>query len=123
MPYVITTRNTDPRQRMAVEPNGRWTDVTSRRAVATLDEAREAARETIYRQEMSGRANDPQFVKVAREFHRIDDEGGTVGPLPDGTVIEVEWVTLAAMAGSPVANYNPAHTAEIIDAFNAAQEN
>jgi hypothetical protein len=91
MPYIITTRQVakPPNERLAVS-----TLIHSRRAVATLEEARERA-----------------YIEMAERGHAIDnvvppiidESGGTIGPLPDGTVIEVErvkyreaWKRLAA---------------------------
>ena len=57
------------------------------------------------------------------DIERLPGAGGTIGPLPDGTVIEVErigWDDLSRALG-----WNPDlalhRKAEIIDAYNAAQ--
>lgn len=58
------------------------------------------------------------------ELRRIVNEGDTIGPLPDGTVIEVErieWPALAKVAGKQWITYEPSsdHLREaIIDAYN-----
>jgi hypothetical protein len=98
MPYIITTKS-----RVKV----------TRRAVATLDEAQDGC----YWIAVDHGTTSEGAASIA-----IPHDGGTIGPLPDGTVIEVERVSLAALAGSPVAQYNARHTAEIIDAYNAAQD-
>jgi hypothetical protein len=88
----------------------------SRRAVATLDEAHEY----VWNLLDSDPATDQTKVSLA-------ESGGTVGPLPDGTVIEVApatWRDLAAQASLDIAWVASADTdeAEIIDAYNAEQE-
>lgn len=69
--YIVTTKR--PRTRQA------WPDkpsyALSRRAVATLEEASALVTEV---------AGEPGF----RAMYLA---GGSLGPLPDGTVIEVEW--------------------------------
>lgn len=90
MPYVISTRSPFPHtQRMG--------DV-SRCAVVTLEEV----------------ARQHPALCIAESIERpgeglvclFDEAGGTVGPLPDGTVIEVQAVTLSALG---------------VKAYNAAQ--
>jgi hypothetical protein len=112
MPYVITTgaswgKNLGARDKYAV---------TSRRAVATLADARAAANDAIYRGEgESDHAHHWQPFYV--DADALPEHGGRVGPLPDGTVIEVEpldWRALRKWEHLPVA--------DAIDAYNAAQE-
>ena len=91
MPYIITT-TTKP----AGSPPGSKLVRISRRAVATLDEAR----------------------AVAEQINELPASGGTIGPLPDGTIIEVRRVGIATLAsivpaGSSISN--------VVDAYNAAQ--
>jgi len=78
MPYVITTgtpwgRNLGARDKYAV---------TSRIAVATLDEARHAAW-------MATDLADTDQGRFRTAIAHFPADGGTIGPLPDGTVIEV----------------------------------
>lgn len=87
-------------------------------AVATLDEARIAVANIYDGVEYADVETAMDNCWSAENLH---ESGGTVGPLPDGTVIEVAPVTLAELAGSPVANYNPARTADVIATFNARQ--
>lgn len=74
-PYIVTTKQ--PSLALQDEP----LIERSRRAVATLDEAMD------YLCELVLFAGDPDAALP------VDESGGTVGPLPDGTVIEVEATT------------------------------
>jgi hypothetical protein len=72
---------------------------------------------------ISASADKPSYS----DLRTLDEAGGTVGPLPDGTVIEVApatWRDLAAQASLDIAWVASADTdeAEIIDAYNAEQE-
>lgn len=101
MPYLIATHSmpADP------HPGHRHSGIkaaTTRRAVATLEEARAIARETVPR--------------VFSPF--IPASGCTIGPLPDGTVIEVEPTTWYKLAEAVGMASNPFNT-EILDAYNA----
>jgi hypothetical protein len=80
MPYIVTTKRPGYRpSRIGYLDDMR---VVSRRAVATLEDARAAAQEAC---------SGPDFMGPL-EASLISESGGTVGPLPDGTVIEVERV-------------------------------
>ena len=105
MPYVITTKRPFTRQLVGCHS-------TSRRAVATLAQARIWV---TYRMPAGGPVDLPE-------------SGGTVGPLPDGTVIAVERVSynlLRYESGWTPApddeDYSAAHRhgAEVIAAYNA----
>jgi hypothetical protein len=77
MPYVVTTK------RPCIGPEGLRCTVAHpvcRREVATLDETMDYLCELVL---FAGDADAPLPV---------DESGGTVGPLPDGTVIEVARV-------------------------------
>ena len=68
--------------------------VITRRAGATLGHARDTATSAIAtaaeQARRSGDAWDSGVLKAALlEAMRLPDSGGTVGPLPDGTLIEV----------------------------------
>lgn len=111
MPYIITTDSPD--ERLALRGTG-----ITRRAVATLDEARARIRNIVVESgRPGGTTADP-----------ITPTGGTVGPLPDGTVIEVRAVTpyeLWREAGRPASasrTHAPPDVAVSVDAYNAAQE-
>lgn len=96
----------------------------SRRAVATLHEARQDARNIV-----EDRAETPGWTEeytawreIARALH---EDGDTIGPLADGTVIEVEqveWSVLARRGGSRHTTDTPNHVQSyaILDAYNAA---
>ncbi len=75
MPYLITTRTTDTAERH--DPSRLSISQT---VAATLDEARKAASEMLWRQ-----GAEPDSWRLAE----LSDSGGTIGPLPDGTTIEV----------------------------------
>lgn len=53
--------------------------LVSRRTVATLDEARAVAKKL-------------SNADAQRQWEALEESGGMIGPLPDGTVIEVERV-------------------------------
>lgn len=102
MPYVITTTET----RGVV--TRRTMQATLRRcAVATLDEAIQWVCE--YADEYDDPT--PSFDALASS---IVPNGGTIGPLPDGTVIEVTYahVTDPAMHAGWVEIYNRKHGEE-----------
>lgn len=119
MPYIIT----------AVTPSGwRTPDTfdgvtrTTRRAVATLDEAR-----AIVAQAYEDAHGHRHPADLAYAYERIGS-GGTIGPLPDGTVIEVKrvcWNWIIAVADDlgidTDAIYADGGDPAIIDAYNAAQ--
>ena len=90
MPYVITAKRT-----RTVENGMRltnWSEPHPRRAVATLAEARDAAFYEVRKDDP--KHDDPPEYAVAEQLARLLPEaGGTIGPLPDGTVIEVEYVS------------------------------
>lgn len=101
-PFIVTTK----RPVDAVDcgrpeaPRDGWP--VSRRAVATLEEARHAAHDV-----MLGRAGeaDPVWPEGSNSANwnavdRFPESGGTVGPLPDGTVIEVESSTAQTLIDS-----------------------
>jgi hypothetical protein len=106
MPYIITTGSKYrkdhslecwplPRGGSAPERcNCDFMDGFTRTAVATLDEARD---DVIARIECAENPDGPRLDSEWERAHGMDESGGTVGPLPDGTVIEVrrvEWATL-----------------------------
>src|SRR5690349_14627476 len=107
MPYIITIIG-DPH-----EPRDRT-------AVATLDEARRVALEAVRVSDYRGEWMLPH-IRATNDL--ATNDGGTIGPLPDGTVIEVvraKWSTLAD--GFDFSGPNPgkaeAHR-RILNAFNA----
>jgi hypothetical protein len=107
MPYIITTTE---RSECWDRRTGATITQATRRAVATLDEAQYALDLAI--EEHGGSIDAYPDISKARH--------GTVGPLPDGTVIEVELVDWSHIwnAVAPLAD---GLYAEAIDAYNAAQ--
>jgi len=136
MPYIVTTKApTEP------DAYGRFKDAQadgrigplSRRAVATLDQARAYASEQVVQR--SYRADDfnaRAWGDLEQSAIDIAEHGGTIGPLPDGTVIEVEQVREAALYNAirpslccPTCGIQRSHVSgsHLIDAYNAVQEN
>lgn len=119
MPYVITTLWSN-------SPAEAGHDVT-RHAVATLEEARELTAGIVHGFEIAlGRTlGDAYATALTRS-----EQGGTVGPLPDGTLIEVERTTYVYLADeggwvwpADDTDYSsPArHADAVLAAFNAKQ--
>ena len=89
MPYIVTTYDGDPASA--------YTQALDRRAVATLDDARDIAVQITFRRPMPPYSDQWDDALLA-----LDAMGGTIGPLPDGTMVKVEPISF--------------------DAYNAAQE-
>jgi hypothetical protein len=114
MPYIITTK----RRWNDAGSNTGGTILVSRHAVATLDVA------TLAR---ACRRAQPAMILgveyVSQMEAAVKAHGGTIGPLPDGTVIEVApaaWADLVEVLNR-LGRVGTAHGSEIIDAYNAAQ--
>lgn len=111
MPFIVTTKR--PLMDPPLRSDG--FEVASRRAVATLEEARDAIRKFM----------EDRFTYGRRYFPDADaliDSGGTVGPLPDGTVIEVKpstWLQLAIAAGMRAAGLAAAYAERRPSGINA----
>jgi hypothetical protein len=123
MPYLVITTRPD-----FADPDDLYREapadpiVVSLRAVATLEEARRAIAET-------------SAMPEATATWVFGESGGTVGPLPDGSLIEVDavdWHKLARESGSEVLlnaalnlgeriEYWPGIQESILAAFNAKQ--
>ena len=104
MPYIITTIPAPG----AFHDNGSPVFET-RTAVATLDEA------DLYLQRLD------QWQSV--DVRDLPAEGGTVGPLPDGTVIEMRpasWMDLKIHTDLPGDPHGTLSDAQILAAFNGA---
>lgn len=99
MPYVITA-GSKYRKNHSLEcwplPRGgfppdqcgcEFMDSFTRITVATLDEAREAATDAVGEHAPAPADGQPDEWDAA--LATIDATGGTIGPLPDGTVVEV----------------------------------
>lgn len=115
MPYIVTTLS-------PCHPPEAGHDV-SRRAVATLNEARGAVIQAIP-EECPGLI-PAKAIAVATQIAHLSEIGGTVGPLPGGTVIEVTPTTISDIADTfsmdtfNAMNYEGASQADWIAAFNA----
>jgi len=117
MPYIITTtqalRKGEDVVVDALESVGTRVviggkPIVSRTAVATLDEAQD------YIGIPPGRVTRPMLTSA----------GGTIGPLPDGTVIEVEQVDYQSLTDALRGDYmtNASRSdADVVAAFNAQQ--
>lgn len=84
MPFIITTK----RPQSQIEPQITWH--VSRLAVATLEEARtEVTRLALVDGEALLAEN---YADLRQQFAAVREAGGTVGPFPDGTTVEVKPV-------------------------------
>ena len=148
MPYVITTVerescpdcNGDPWSRSiatgehgceSCSNHGTHLVPVSRRAVATLDEARIAVSTWITDRWSSnpafahgdGELYQPKTRPMVAQADTLPESGGTVGPLPDGTVIEVKrvgWRFIEDSIGYHLGH--PDGPVAALAAYNAAQE-
>jgi hypothetical protein len=112
VPYIITTkRPNEMPSRVGFADDMRI--VGKPVAVTTLDEAREAVVATV----MGALRNDPPDDYLIAQ--RIGESGGTVGPLPDGTVIEVRRVGWDHFGQFAQGQVQPLEYRAILDAFNA----
>lgn len=116
MPYIITTKRPLAGNQTLDEAMEN-DDVT---AVATLDEARAHLRPILADAFPHGPVGNRAAVRD------LPESGGTIGPLPDGTVIEVQQVTWARLthdAGLPVWHLTvpplPKRAEQFVAAFNA----
>jgi hypothetical protein len=112
MPYTITT--TLPLA------DGRPHAVANR-AVATLDEARSAIQTDLCDWHDATGPDDPNIVATLD----LSESGGTIGPLSDGSTIEVKHVRWDDLRDElrtlgVALSYDHGHAAEaILEAFNA----
>lgn len=130
MPYIIsvtapraTARTANGRDLERHERSGSGRDTISSVAVATIEETREAAQNAV----IDGCATNPPQSPGSCAHHydaasTLGEQGGTIGPMPDGYVIEVQFVTwpdLWRLSGSPVLvdDGTPASD-KTLDAFN-----
>lgn len=131
MPYIITTRRSYE-QRPGTNDLGQTVEQTTRRAVATLDEAREAARLAVHAAHAAyGQSWNNRWEGWAvTEWYIGHDAGGTVGPLPDGTVIDVARVGWRSLVDAipTLGTYRVPRSpdaddvAAMLDVYNAAQQ-
>jgi hypothetical protein len=114
MPYIITTRAYATSSACPRLPAPR-----TRRAVATLGEVQRQVEGYLIR----------HGAEYDKYISRIPESGGPIGPLPDGTVIEVEqvkdiWELFDALPIGHELHQREEFPsdAEIIDAYNARGE-
>lgn len=130
MPYIITTYLPGG----CLDPVGAGQEPDACHAVATLDEARSFAT-TIY-DERRGTDEDDAAMGIGPDdpirgewldnfdaIQELPEAGGTIGPLPDDTVIKVErvnWNRLADLASyDPLSGATGSRLAQaILDAYN-----
>jgi hypothetical protein len=114
-PYIVTSGQPFRYE----DANVGGIQVESRHAVATLDDAKRAAHNVVI--EHMGGAHAGYGI----DCYRLPGSGGTVGPLPDETVItveRVEWQSLWEQSGWSRPTLGPPDARErreIIDAWNA----
>jgi hypothetical protein len=96
MPFIVTTKS-----RYNGANDLGYSAVVSRQAVATLEEARRACLGALDAAHLHGSP-----VTVYRDAVDLPESGGTVGPLPDGKVIEVLAVDDAEYARAIDAGMN-----------------
>ena len=125
MPYIIETRYADcPTPRECGECD------ISRTAVTTLDEARDCAAQAVESAPAAqavGSATDDRLWSARDAALTLDESGGSIGPLPDGTVIEVTqvcWQWIIGMADDRGIDTDAVHEdggdLAILAAFNAS---
>lgn len=152
-PYIVTTKRQDEDDRNcdcfipALEGAGQHSPgcacfkprVASRVAVATLEEAREWARDYVLGvnqwtglrgSTLHPDARQVEWLRLEREIRDLPESGGTI-TLPDGTVIKVEqttWYALVAGWGEHWQREADRATGgdteaqqRILDAFNAQE--
>lgn len=113
MPYIVAMHPADDRSYATRAEQIAAVSLT-RRAVATLDSACEVALDLAITQYVEPDMR-PSWANACR---RLPVEGGTVGPLPDGTVIDVAYVGWATLERAT----DPGLSRDaILAAYNAAQ--
>jgi hypothetical protein len=123
MPYIICVNQ---RTYLPTEPGAApmWRDDERGDpvAVATIEEARETAREELVSMERTTLAEAARATELGEDIRTLPESGGVIGPLPDGYVVDVQRVTWDELAR--VAKRWPRALAEdparILDAYNNA---
>jgi hypothetical protein len=126
MPFIVTTKR--PTDRGTIAVRGARSRGFSRRAVATLEENPHSnVKDEVARIMLRAGTRSAGPVLGASDS-RLPESGGTVGPLPDGTTIQVEATTKQALFDAlPMDDQRRLPTwplptlAMVIAAFNAAQ--
>ena len=116
MPYVITTKR---RGSYGPQYSAAEADAVSHRAVTTLEEAKRAAYDVLDTQRDT--MGPEKYGKLRCVIFDWSGSGGTVGPLPDGTVIEVEAVTWQDLGWVGTTTPDAGIAAPLLDAYNARQ--
>ncbi len=110
MPYIITATYTRSYHPLALDDDATPCASTSC-AAATLDEARNIAHKIVHGaysaaypilpRGLGGEHSDAQraHFRHSSTVTSLSEDGGTIGPLPDGTVIKVRRVTFIALRG------------------------
>lgn len=109
MPYIITTNEPFDAAVHVHRP------AFTRRAVATLEEARQRVFEVCEDTYGIGRNVEAQILAT----RSITEEGGTVGSLPDGTVIEVKRVSRHDLEYIVGLEHHGITLDRVLEAFNA----
>ena len=116
MPYVITATRVAERN-FEEQP----LHTITRRAVATLYEAREQTDDSVFEAFERERRPDaempPEYYELSTQARKLPGHGGTIGPLPDGAVIEVAPITWASIMSAQVIEAGAYDAA--IDAYNS----
>ncbi len=129
MPYIIsvtapraTARTANGRDLERHERSGSGRDTIWSVAVATIEEARDYCQPIV-----RAIANSMERSRFVSAIRCLPSSGGTIGPMPDSYVIDVQMVSplkLAALAGLSGAQIMACKSndgwnfAPIIDAFN-----
>lgn len=131
MPYIIETTFPD----CGIGGCDKCARSTQTRvAVATVEQARDVAHNFVHAEYRAmypiradgqgGEHSDAQRSHRWRnvEITKLPESGGTIGPLPDGTVIEVREMSYEDIAGIPdgAELLADGDSGEIVAAFNAA---
>lgn len=125
MPYIVST---SLHEDIPARPGMALKTPTGSQAVATLEEARESAY-----QEVVAQVNDTTHEGTPGDGLKdaccdLTESGGTIGPLPNGCVIDVretDYDELANIAGEwidPEGDLTASEEARIIDAYNAGRK-
>jgi hypothetical protein len=92
MPYIVIKKLPTPNlpdDELPAHLRRRHWPLVFRRAVATLEESRLQIADSLRQSDaLLGRPH--QRVKFVEDALALPESGGTVGPLPDGTLISVE---------------------------------
>lgn len=115
MPFIITTTS----------PNGSFHGEITSHAVGTIEEARDYVLEDIGISEPDTWA---EHDAIQASIDNLPESGGTIGPLPDGTTIEVSLATYddlrasANLVGIELYGLRDERRDQILDAYNTRQE-